>query len=118
MTKFKKGDKVVIIHSWDDRGTMAIRRGQIHSAGKTRIHIQYTSGDMAKERWYTNGETSLYQDADNASIEALALEKASEFLAGKRERMKWSMERSEHKGYLDAMEAELDKLHEPNFIWK
>ena len=83
MQKFKKGDKVFQVRSWDDLGTYAIRVLEIKSWGKKQGTAVDTTGDYTKHFICTDKEPEVYHahyfsaDTPIAEVEAKALELAA-----------------------------------------
>lgn len=81
MAKFTKGDAVAMLASWDNKGTVRIRRGVVHSAGKQLMRIQdATTGEMFKAAYRPEHNVMrqfngirIIADSDNATLEAEAL---------------------------------------------
>lgn len=80
MAKFRKGDKVAMLASWDNKGTVSIRRGIVHSAGSQLMRLQDEAGVMFKAAYRPEHNVMgafngirIIADADKASLEAEAL---------------------------------------------
>jgi hypothetical protein len=123
MANFKKNDAVAVIGSWDDKGTVRIRRGIVHSAGAKIIRLQYEDGEMFKTAFNASrGNTNRFAiiaDATDEELEAFALEMASRFLVDQRAHFEDRKVRyADSAGFVAAMVKNESELHEPRFMWK
>lgn len=80
MTKFRKGDKVAVLSSWDNKGTVMIRRGIVHSAGNKVMRLQDDDGKTFKCAFRPENNTMdkfnglrVIVDADDATLQAEAM---------------------------------------------
>lgn len=77
---FKKNDKVAVLSSWNNKGTVRIRRGTVHSCGRKVMRIEYASGAMAKVAFNPESNVMgafngvhIVADASDAELTAIAL---------------------------------------------
>lgn len=80
MTKFAKGAKVAFLSSWDNKGTITIRRATVHSCGKKVMRLQDEQAVMFGAAFQPehNAMTAfngihVIADADDATLIAAAL---------------------------------------------
>lgn len=118
MTKFKKGDHVAEVRTWDRKGTAFVRRAVVHSCGPKVLRLQdAATGEMFKVALQP-GADYVVADAPDAELLAYARMIAARFVVEERERLERCIDRNAHDaGYVRLMHRHLAELHEPRVLW-
>ncbi len=125
-TKFKKGDAVTHIASWDGNGTVCYRHLTVHSCGRVQMILNYydgtcagrhfrpDGGDMLEIRKY--GGFTMHRKSEKENI-ILCLVAAEAFLTDKRTHLAQCLDNSAKHGYGEgydrSIQKDIDALHEP-----
>lgn len=122
--KFKKGDVVYEILSYDNKGTFKVRQRTIQSWGKERgtaTHLK--NGEFIKSRIYPSHANKTphgvwYFLVDSINPEEVALELAAKYIAAQKEhfadcRIRFA---DASKAYFIALDQNEAELHEPRVI--
>lgn len=120
---FKKNDKIALIANWDGCGTVYIRRGTVHAAGKKVMRVMLANGEMLEQAIYmTHFNTSptfqVVADADDATLDRMAMNQAEAILAGERDRFDRCLAQGNGEGYDRAIRKNIERLHEARVEWK
>jgi hypothetical protein len=125
---FRKLDRVAVLSNWDSKGGVRIRRAVVHSCGAKVMRLQDDAGEMFKVA-FTPGEATtgrnisgVVADADNATLEALAIEVGAHTIASGIEQKLASLAHYGERagaGYIAALNRDLDVLRaaRPWFFW-
>lgn len=122
MTNFKKNDTVAVIHSWDDKGTVSIRRAIVQAWGdkvirlmdlETREMFKYATAAAMVNR---TGHKIVANDS-NATLEAIALKVGAEMIEYQKAHYARCLAGNHGEGYNNAIRRDIAQLHEPRFIW-
>lgn len=118
----KKGTHVWLIREWDGKGTIAVERCTVDSWGKRQIHLRRLAGDMTQHRFYTdhvNREApgTHVLPVEGTDIQTAALGYARECLTYREMQLRRCLSiEGASAGYLKAVRADLEALHEPRVI--
>lgn len=114
--RFKKGEKVAYVQSWDGQGTFRIRRATVHSCGAKVLRLIDAATGETFKIGFRAYSAPVVRDASDAELEAVALERAAAFLA---EMRAIYAERLANPAFNpDAVRKSLNELHEPRAIWQ
>jgi hypothetical protein len=124
MTQFKKGDKVTLFRSWDDKGTVYAIQAIVHSCGKKRMILtsEETGEELGREFYpeYNEEHNTLhYGSYVTKRLEGDELTKTGEKLAQnyidtqkKIYQQRIERDESERKYF----ERHIEDLHEPRLL--
>lgn len=123
MPKFNKSDAVAVIGSWDDKGTMSVRRATVDACGPKVTRLRYPNGEMFKAAYGSardnDSRFAIIADADDAAIEGFALNMAERFVASQHEHFAERRDRFAHDArFVDAMHKAEAALHDPAVLWR
>lgn len=132
---FTKGQRVLLLKSWDDKGTVRALVLNVHSCGSKRMVLNNDDGSCygrdfypwtlqapayAFERdCYDLRQVARVLPLDSVvDIDATARAFAEEYIASERERMQSLLERNADAapGYLDSLRRSIDALHAPEVL--
>lgn len=123
--KYRKGDAVAVLTSWDDKGTVQIRRATVHSCGRKVMRlIDARTGELFGTEYrpenpeiHAHG-SHVISDAADANLEQIALADGAAVVAQERDRMvRQIAQNAANAHYVFAMRRHLNELHEPRVIW-
>lgn len=120
---FKKNDKIALIADWDRKGTVYIRRGTVHAAGKKVMRVMLANGEMLESAIYmthfnTRPHFQVVADTDDATLDRMARNQAEAILQGERDRFARCLAGNHGEGCDRAINRDLAALHEVRVEWK
>ena len=118
----KKGDKVTMIKSWDERGTVAYYQAEVLSWGKIRatlIQESNTARRFCTPKVATNNEQGIYPRMTDEAAEAMCLIVGRNVAAERKAQWEKDIEQNSHNAfYVAAIQKQINELHEPKAIKK
>lgn len=119
-TKITKGDTVLMVSSWDNRGTVVVQRFAVGSWGKKQGHLLHEDGTLGKQidTANVNSEEPQYRFRHHiaredaiANVTDWALAYGVQYLAAKRADIERCLAKwGDNVAYRKSVEADLDSL--------
>lgn len=111
--RFNKGDLVTLFGSWDNKGTVYYRHAIIYACGTKRMTLTCAfTGDELGRDFYPLSDYVMPRQSEEETV-AYALQLAESFLVREHAHLQRCLTSSTCTGYLNAIQRNIDALHEP-----